>query len=132
MRKCLGCIIIKESETMLISEVFCMRYIRVPKDTAAEIAYDHGEQTAEQVVELKISENDFLRLWELGIFNDINNACDSLIDDYEDEVLKGIQLPKTVEVLDRYLSDSDDRIIQRIKEMVLQAIEYGTCVGFDF
>ena len=68
----------------------------------------------------------------MGLFDDINIACDSLIDDYEEEVLKDGQLQKAAEVLDKYLSEKNDRLILEIKQMVMLAAEYGTCIGFDF
>ena len=64
-----------------------VRYIRVPKDIKAMKYYDYGVQKDEQMEELILSESQYSVFYTLKVFQLINEECDVLIDDYEEELL---------------------------------------------
>ncbi|WP_417735256.1 hypothetical protein [Rosistilla oblonga] len=46
-------------------------------------------------------ESLFHQLWDIGLFSEINDACSTLIDDYESEWLPQEQFPAAAEVVKR-------------------------------
>ena len=109
-----------------------LRYIRVPKDKKAMEDYDYGVQKEEQMEELVLSEESFDKLWELGVFEQINEACDVLIDDYEEEVLKLEKIPTALGVVTRLNEENKTEELIRLRQMLIRAMENQTIVGFDF
>lgn len=77
---------------MQISELY-RRGIIVPLDTEAWEAVASADVTGnEQIAFLKISDSDdyFYKLWDTGVFHQINAAVGSFIDDYEDSAVEGL------------------------------------------
>ena len=60
-----------------------------------------------------------------GIFDEINNKCNLLIDDYESEIIDGKDLKIALEIAE----NNNCKIL--IKALNL-AIKYNTFVGLDF
>ena len=64
------------------------KYIRVPKNKKAMEDYDYDVQKAEQMEEMVLSEKQYNKLDEVGVFDSINQKCDIIIDKYEEEMLE--------------------------------------------
>ncbi len=108
------------------------KYIRVPKNKEAMKDYDYGIQKEEQMEEMVLSEEQYRKLDEIGVFDIINEKCDIIIDEYEDEVLELDKVPIALEVVTQLINDNKDEDLVRLKEMLNLAIIYKTVVGFDF
>ncbi len=108
------------------------KYIRVPKNKEAMKDYDYGIQKEEQMEEMVLSEEQYRKLDEIGVFDIINEKCDIIIDEYEDEVLELDKVPIVLEVVTQLINDNKDEDLVRLKEMLNLAIIYKTVVGFDF
>ncbi len=108
------------------------KYIRVPKDKKAMEDYDYGIQKEEQMEEMVLSEEQYNKLNEIGVFDIINEKCDIIIDEYEEEVLELGKIPIALEVVTQLINDNESEELLRLKEMLNLAILYNTIVGFDF
>lgn len=108
------------------------RLIRVPKDKKAMKDYDHGIQTQEQMEEMILSEEQYKVLNDTGVFNEINNKCDIIIDDFEEEVLEQNKIVIALEIVNQLISNNSNEQLINLKKMLVLAIEYNTIVGFDF
>lgn len=108
------------------------KYIRVPKNKKAMEDYGYGIQKEEQMEEMVLSEEQYSKLDEIGIFDIINEKCDIIIDEYEEEVLELDKIPIALEAVTQLINDNKDEELVRLKEMLNLAITYKTIVGFDF
>ena len=108
------------------------KYIRVPKNKKAMEDYGYGIQKEEQMEEMVLSEVQYSKLDEIGIFDIINEKCDIIIDEYEEEVLELDKIPIALEAVTQLINDNKDEELVRLKEMLNLAITYKTIVGFDF
>lgn len=59
------------------------RIISVPKDKIAQRSLEFDEATEAQLIEISITEEEFLFMYKNGIIELINHAGNSSIDDYE-------------------------------------------------
>ena len=109
-----------------------IRYIRVPKDTKAMKDYDYGVQKDEQMEELILSESQYSVFYTLKVFQLINEECDVLIDDYEEEVLSLEKIPLALKIVNKIIQNSNDINLIKFKNILELAIKYRTIVGFDF
>ena len=108
------------------------RFIRVPKDKQAMEDYDFGIQKSEQMEELVLSDEQYAILEQLKLFDQINDQCDIIIDDYEEEVLSLEKIPLALEVVNKMLDETTNKDLKKIKELLELALKYRTIVGFDF
>lgn len=108
------------------------KYIRVPKNKKAMEDYDYGIQKEGQMEEMVLSEEQYSKLNEIGIFDIINEKCDIIIDEYEEEVLELDKIPIALEVVTQLINDNKNEELVRLKEMLKLAITCKTIVGFDF
>ena len=108
------------------------KYIRVPRDKKAMDDYDFGIQKEEQLEEMVLSEEQYNKLNEIGVFEIINQACDIIIDEYEEEVLELSKIPTALEVIEKLIRDNESEELLRLREMLELAVSYNTIVGFDF
>ncbi|WP_160137161.1 hypothetical protein [Chryseobacterium sp. c4a] len=104
------------------------KLIIVPKDKEAEIALDYDTATPEQVVELNLTDEEFEKLWEEGVFSLINEITNSNIDDFEDEHITDLN-----DILNAYveLQKTSNGVADLIKMFEL-AITYKTSIHFYF
>ena len=109
-----------------------MRYIRVPKDIKAMEDYEYGVQKDEQMEELILSESQYSVFYSLKVFHLINEECDVIIDDYEEEVLSLEKIPLALKIVNKIIQNYDDINLLKFKNMLELAIKYKTIVGFDF
>lgn len=82
--------------------------------------------------EVKLTIKQYSKLDEIGVFDIINEKCDIIIDEYEEEVLELDKIPIALEVVTQLINDNKDEELVRLKEMLNLAITYKTIVGFDF
>lgn len=108
------------------------RFIRVPKDEKAMEDYDYGIQKQEQMEEMILSEEQYKVLDDIGVFDKINEKCDIIIDDYEEEVLKLEKIPMALEVVNQLINSNSNEELVKLKKMLDLAITHKTIVGFDF
>lgn len=108
------------------------KYIRVPKDKKAMQDYDYGIQKEEQMEEMILSEEQYNKLDKLGIFDIINEKCNIIIDEYEEELLELDKIPIAIEAIQPLIKDNKDEELIRLMEMLNLALSYNTIVGFDF
>jgi hypothetical protein len=87
---------------MQLSEVF-RQSIVMPKNDAARMLLETGQITEDFVDEFKTISVDaiFQILWAFGIIAEINRACGSIIDEYEEEKVGVELLPKMVDMIDK-------------------------------
>ena len=108
------------------------RFIRVPKDEQAMADYDYGVQKQEQMEEMILSEDQYKALSDTGVFDKINERCDIIIDDYEDEVLGLDKIPMALDVVNQLICSNSNELLTKLKELLDLAMAYKTIVGFDF
>ncbi|MDE6231722.1 MAG: hypothetical protein K2M60_00030 [Lachnospiraceae bacterium] len=108
------------------------RYIRVPKNRQAMRDYDYGIQSSEQMQELILNDEQYSKLDKLGVFDKINEKCNIIIDDYEEEVLELSEIPIALDVINQLMENSKCEELAKLKWIFTQAISYGTIEGFDF
>ena len=108
------------------------RYISVQKSKKAMQAYDLGEEMPEEMVEWKLKESEFNILYNNGVFQQLNKACDVIIDDFESEVIDAEGL-STAEIVILKLQESfNNKEIEHLYNLILEAIRNETLIAFDF
>ena len=75
------------------------RMIRVPKDVKEMYDFDYGVQESDQMEEVVLTENEFIDLDSIGAFDLINEKCQVIIDDYEEEIIELEKIPVALEVI---------------------------------
>ncbi len=75
------------------------RMIRVPKDVKAMYDFDYGVQESDQMEEVVLTEKEFIELDSIGAFDLINEKCQVIIDDYEEEIIELEKIPVALEVI---------------------------------
>lgn len=111
------------------------KLIIVPKDKKAEIALDYDEALDEQLIKLKLTNNEFNSLWENNIFSLINETANCNIDVFEDENITNTKTIKIViEELKNIQSNSTiiNDILLSIIKLFIEASERGTGIYFYF
>ena len=87
-----------------------------------------------RVDHIAIGDDLFDALWASRIFKEINNACGTLIDDYEEAEMKHDCFPLVLKVLSKYRKEiTDERVLDFIKmlESLMQnAMQNKTGVWF--
>ncbi|MEJ5049491.1 hypothetical protein WH221_06600 [Chryseobacterium culicis] len=102
--------------------------IIVPKNKEAEIALDYDVAGSDQIVELSITNGEFKKLWDRGIFILINKISNSNIDDFEDEHITNLDsIYNSLNELKKNSNSSNE--INRMFEL---ALSYGTSIHFYF
>lgn len=100
------------------------RYISVPLNEQGIKDYNYGEES-NNIKVFNIDETQFSTMEELGVFDEINNRCQLLIDDYESEEIKGSNL----EIALNITKNTNCELLTTALEL---AIKYNTLVGLDF
>jgi len=81
------------------------------------------------------SDKEFYDLWDNSIFEKINEVCDSLIDDFEDESILDLDLIQQSigELLKmQFKSDFSSKNRYKLVSILQKALEYNTGVFFFF
>ncbi len=108
------------------------RYITVPKDKNAVEALDYDTATDEQLIEWKLTHDEFMELWNLQVFDKINSDCDTIIDDYENESITEKERLNQCFLVVNQFSNKGNGSVKRFTEMVKTAIDLKTGLYFYF
>ena len=109
-----------------------IRLIRVPKNAAAAKQYDNGVIEEQEMITFSLDDTQFNNLLQLGVFDELNDACDILIDDYEEEVIEWKQIPIALSVIASLIKDNPNELLYQLQKLFILAQKNGTLVGFDF
>jgi len=121
---------------MQLSELY-RRGIVVPLDQESEErirAYDVDANS--NVRHLKIpSDNLFLSLWRIGLFDEINRRCGTLVDDYEEEIIDAQLVGMILDAVDAKLAaacgDANSvQFLHDLRELVREALSLSRPVLF--
>ncbi|MEP0924818.1 hypothetical protein [Leptolyngbya sp. ST-U4] len=108
------------------------RTICVPLDCVAmqDLDFDCASET--QILELKLTHLEFKKLWDIGVFAAINDSCSSLIDDFEDDSILGIEnlynCLKAVKLVTN--RDGVQDLMSQLEDLVQEAINRKTGIYF--
>lgn len=112
------------------------RVISVPKDVEAARMLDYDRALSDQLIELELDEELFYLLWREQIFEIINEAGDSNIDDYEDDVVIGegniLQVICALKLKENSINDELNELVVKIRHLFEEALRRGTGVYFFF
>ncbi len=112
-----------------------IRVVIVPLNQRAcellEFGVNYTDKLESDFAIWKISEKEYEDLYRTTIFQKINNSCNILIDDYENERL---EYDLTDIALEEILASevSKCEVIVRLTDMIRTAKEHKTFVEFDF
>lgn len=67
-----------------------MKYLSVPVDIPAMERLVYDKCSDDDLVEVVLNEHDYKKLWDTGVLDIINEKLNKNIDDYEDEVISGL------------------------------------------
>jgi hypothetical protein len=101
------------------------RWLSVPINEQGVEEYDYGVEDTPNIKTFMLSEKEFNVLYYQGIFDNINNECELLIDDYESEVI----LRDYFEVCKRIIGNENVPVFSEALDL---AIKYDTLLGLDF
>jgi hypothetical protein len=84
---------------MQMSELY-RRGIVLPMDQQAQFELETNDVTEHTYVKSLMfdDDKDFLTVWKSGVFDRINTACSSCVDDYEEEAIAPEYLPKIIKI----------------------------------
>ncbi|MFD1605366.1 hypothetical protein ACFSJW_02105 [Flavobacterium artemisiae] len=95
------------------------KIITVPKDKKAEAALDYDEATKDELIELVLNVEEFKILSESGIFDLINDAGFSNIDDYESDQVRGKEsITKVIKKLNSNKSSFEKELLKKVEEII--------------
>lgn len=104
------------------------KVISVPKNKDAEVRLNYNEALHFELIEINLTIEEFNYLWDKGVFHLINNICNSIIDDNEDESINDLNLiKKTHQELNNRYSEC-----KNIIDMFQYALTYKTSIHFYF
>ena len=103
------------------------RYLTVPKNEIGIEECDIGMDYSDNILTYELPEKEFNFLAINGFFNQINEVCETLIDDYESEEISSDNLDKCESILK---SVKDDLPI--FYDVLQKAISYKTKIILDF
>ncbi|WP_167956783.1 hypothetical protein [Anaerosporobacter faecicola] len=92
----------------------------------------NNEVVSEQMEELVLLDEQYTLLEQLKLYDQINDQCDVIIDDNEEEVLSLEKIPLALEVVNKMLDETTNKDLIKIKGLLELALKYKTIVGFDF
>ena len=108
------------------------RYISVPKNKKAMEAYDSGTENTEDMISWILTESEFNSLWNSGVFDLLNERCALLIDDFESELIDAEKLITARNVVNELKERSDNKELEHLYALILEAINKETVIAFDF
>ena len=113
------------------------RIITVPINSVVEKALNLNEASTDQLIELKISEDEFLFLFQNEIIKLINREGRTNIDDFEDDSIIGKKnINKVIKVLELKKMDFSDLnhivLLENIIKLFKDAFNRNTGVYFYF
>lgn len=110
---------------MQVSEK-CRRGVALPLTVNAEEEFRSGDITDNSRFELIELNNDEMYYKLLGLFNEINEECRTLLDDYETELVEVNKLEKVMAVVGKFngLKQEPDmfEFIEKFKTLLRKAV----------
>ena len=121
---------------MQLSELFRRGIVAATTIEKHEELLSGAVQPGDGIEVIKVDDSDFLILWCSGIIEECNKKCNSLVDDYKEEMIIGDELDKLIDVLKRYIKKGLDVLLEgllySILQLALRAKENKTGVIFIF
>ena len=108
-----------------------MKVICVPLSKGAMKRLDTDSCTDNDLREVSIGEEEYDRLWNSGIFDQLNAKLDILIDDYEDEIITFEKLELAIEIVREHPQGESDWF-RPMRELMEVALERKTGLYFFF
>ncbi len=111
------------------------KLITVPKDADAQRLLDYDRCPAEQLIELVLHDDQrFDRLWNTGVFEKLNMKTGSMIDDFEEDHIKGLyNLKSGLEVVTAVTQKNPEvSELSVLENLFNEAIQRKTGVFFYF
>jgi hypothetical protein len=109
-----------------------IKTICVPLDCVAMQDLDFNRASETQLLELKLTYLEFKKLWDIGVFAAINDSCSSLIDDFEEDSIVGIEnlynCLKAVKMVTN--RDGVQDLMNQLEDLVQEAINRKTGIYF--
>lgn len=105
-----------------------MKSIVVPKNKNAEIELDYNRADETTLITWNLSNSEYKELEHIGVFNKINNLCEVLIDEYEDEHIPAEKLV----IISEIFSKSSNDLVKELSKLINEAIERNTSIHFYF
>jgi hypothetical protein len=111
-----------------------MKTICTPKSPEAMERLDTDSCIDGDLVELELPQDSFERLWNSGLFDELNRALSILIDDFEDEKIVGELVDEAILVLDRFIDSgkAPQNIFLEIRRLLNVAKKSRTGLFFYF
>ena len=100
------------------------RFLTVPKNNQGTYEYNYGIAHTDNMIEKKLSEEEFYALYHNGVFKQINDRCNLMIDDYESEIISCHNIEKCIDVI--------SLVPGVFYEMAEEAKKYNTALCLDF
>ena len=66
--------------------------------------------------EMILSEEQYKVLDDIGVFDKINEKCDIIIDDYEEEVLELDKIPMALEIVNQLINSNSNEELVKLKK----------------
>lgn len=110
-----------------------MKIITVPKNKDAMEKLDYDNASPDDLFEVKLSNDEFIKLWNAGVFATINNKCGTMISEYEDDQITDIEdLENLIATLELQEYDEIEYLVQKIIDSLKKAVLFGTGIFFFF
>ena len=110
-----------------------MKTIVVPVNKGAQSRLDIDQSVDGDLVEIVLDECDFERLWKSGVFHELNESADVVIDDFESESITGPEkLNAALFAVSQLAVSKDDVMLIRLEELFKLAVKFQTGVYFYF
>lgn len=111
-----------------------MKYITVAKDKEAMEALDYDPARPDQIWEYVVPDEEFTFLLTSGITDRINELCDSMIDDFEDEIISDQKCLRLILVYLKKINQTPGNIhiTTVLIDMFEKALANQTAVHFFF
>ncbi len=107
--------------------------ICAPVTTDAMKRLDFDSCLEGDLEEISIPEKNLELLWGIGLFNELNECLDLLIDDYEDESIPYEKLKKAIKILQKYIDQGlEIKYLIKINEIFKIALDNKTNVFLYF
>ena len=104
------------------------KIIIVPINKEAELKLDYDTASPNELIEIRLNESEFNILWKKGVFDLINQTCNSIIDDDEYEKINNLTLiESTCNQLNKTFPEC-----KNIINIFHKALELKTSIHFYF
>lgn len=94
--------------------------------------FDFDECVEGDLIEMNFDELEFEKIWNLGVFDKLNDFFGVNIDIYEDEFLIGVDILVKVKNMFEKSFDYFDYFIKQLLFMINKVIEYKIGIFFFF